>query len=326
MRILMMGTGPFAVPTFRWLLDSPHDVPALVTRPAPAKRPRRRTPENPMLREAQARDLPVLSPESINSPEAHEMLHPLAADLFVVCDYGQILSADTLSITPRGGINLHGSLLPKYRGAAPVNWAIYNGETETGVTVIHMTPRLDSGPMIAQRKTEIGPSETAVELERRLAQLGVEAVREAIDKLAAAAPGESLGDPQDKSQATKAPRLTKDDGLVDWSRPAHAIFNQVRALKPWPGTFSYLLRDDEPPARLILDGVTVVEAEAPPEAAAGEVVHVDKDKLLVATGAGLLSLERVQPAGKRVMTIDQWLRGHVVEAGDRFGDAQGEAV
>ncbi|MCH5374590.1 MAG: methionyl-tRNA formyltransferase [Planctomycetes bacterium] len=223
MRLLMMGTGPFAVPTFEWLLSSDHDVAALVTRPVSSPVGRRKGPANPMRDVAQARGVPVLDPQDVNAAEAIQRLRDLQTDLLVVCDYGQILSADTLGATPMGGINLHGSLLPEYRGAAPINWAIWEGRRETGVTVIHMTPRLDSGPCLTQLRTEIGGDEDAVSLEKRLARLGVEAVREALDLLVAWDRHGSIGKIQDRSRATRAPRLKKEDGRVDWNRTARQI-------------------------------------------------------------------------------------------------------
>ena len=180
MRLVMMGTGPFAVPTFRALLASPHEMLGLITRPDRPAHRREKTPANPMREVPRQNGLAVFEPQSINSPEAQAQLRQWAADLFVVCDYGQILSRETLSLARLGGINLHASLLPKYRGAAPINWAIYHGETETGVTVIHMTPQLDAGPCLVQHRTPIGPTETAPELEARLAELGTGAVLEAI--------------------------------------------------------------------------------------------------------------------------------------------------
>ncbi len=318
MRILMLGTGPFAVPTFRWLLASAHEVPALVTRPPRAARGGKLTPAGPMQAVAEEHGLPVLMPESINSPEGREAIARWQAELLVVCDYGQILSAETLGLTPRGGINLHGSLLPKYRGAAPVNWAVWNGDAETGVTVIHMTPRLDGGPIIAVRRTPIGSDETTPQLEERLSLLGVDAVRESIDLLASHPTDAVLGERQDQTLATKAPRLAKTDGEVDWNRTAQQIFNQVRALKPWPGTYSNLLRENQPPVRVILDQVSLVTGGVTTQAAAGEVVQVDKNSLHVATGAGILSLDIVQPAGKRAMAVGEWLRGCAVRVGERF--------
>lgn len=316
----MMGTGPFAVPTFESLLESKHDVAVLVTRPTPSVRSRGKAPRNPMREVAEARGIEVLSPDDVNSVAARKQLASLRPDLYVVCDYGQILSPDTLSIPPLGGINLHGSLLPKYRGAAPVHWAILNGDRETGVTVIHMTPKLDAGPSLTVQTTPIGESETTEELEPRLALLGVEPVRKAIAMLAAWDQSSPIGAPQDPALASRAPRLKKSDGAVDWARSATDIYNQFRALKPWPGTFTHLQRADGQSLRLLLDDIVVVERTAAEEATPGSVVVSDEKRLEVAAGDGVLSLRRVQPAGKRVMEIDEFLRGHPILEGSLLRD------
>jgi methionyl-tRNA formyltransferase len=317
MRLLMMGTGPFAVPTFASLLDSTHQVVALVARPVPPPKGRIASPPAPMRDLALARGVPILEPDDINAPASRQALAALDFQLLVACDYGQILSADTLAVSPLGGINLHASLLPKYRGAAPINWAIYQGDAETGVTVLHMTARLDSGPCLVQRRTPIGPDEDAVVLEKRLSEIGVDAVREALDMIARWDGQSLLGEVQDPLLATKAPRLKKTDGEISWNRTAAQIANQVRALKPWPGTFTTWPRAGGEAMRLILDRVSIVsaaQANAPP----GQVVLVDKSRLLVATGDGLLSLDRIKPAGKRSMDIGEFLRGHPMEIGDRL--------
>jgi methionyl-tRNA formyltransferase len=326
----MMATGPFAVPTFRALAEPPDrfQILALFTRPERPQHGRdKHQPAASLMRAlAEARELPIYSPESINAPESHEVLRRLAADLFVVCDYGQILSEETLALARLGGINLHGSLLPKYRGAAPVNWAIYHGETETGVTVIRMTARLDAGPCLVQVRTPIDQDETAGDLEPRLAALGAPAVLEAIELVASGESGSGI--PQDKQSATKAPRLTKADGLVDWSRTAAAIRSQVRALQPWPTTYAFWLRPEGDPLRLIFDQVAAADEEAvkvtllgrerPPP---GTVIAVDKDMLMILCGKGAILPQIVQPAGKRTMTVSEFLRGHSLRIGDRFGIA-----
>ena len=319
MRLVMLGTGPFAVPTFAALLDAGHDVPALVTRPTPPAKGREKGPLNPMRDLATSRRIPVLSPESINAPQTQEQLAELKPELLVVCDYGQILSSESLSVAPLGGINLHGSLLPKYRGAAPVHWAILNGDQETGVTVIHMTPRLDGGPILAVRRTPIGGDETMPELELRLAKVGIDAVVEAIARLQAWDRVSPVGMPQDPKLATKAPRLTKQDGVVDWSRSAQQIRNQVRALQPWPGTYTNWLRASGEPLRLILAQVRIADCGLRNEP--GEVIVTDGKQLTIATGDGGLSIEKLQPAGKRVMDASEFLRGYAVKTGDRFGSA-----
>jgi methionyl-tRNA formyltransferase len=319
MRILPLGTGPFAVPTFRWLLDSPHEVPALVTRPTQSAKGREKASLNPMRDLAEERGLEVYAPDSINTDESRQKLAAWQADLLVVCDYGQILSRETLAVAPLGGINLHGSLLPKYRGAAPVHWAIYNGDAETGLTVIHMTPRLDGGPCLAVRRMSISSNVTMPHLEQQLSYLGVEAVQEAIEKLSRWDRVSPIGEIQDQSQATKAPRLKKTDGAVDWTRSAEQIRNQIRAFKPWPATYTHWLRAGAEPLRILLDQVSVVEAPSAGMAQPGQVILSDGKQLIVATGSGSLSIHALQPAGKRVMDIAEFLRGYPVRAGDRFG-------
>ena len=317
----MMGTGPFAVPTFESLLGSQHDVAVLVTRPTPTVRSRSKPPRNPMREVAAARGMKVLSPADVNSEAAGKQLASLRPDLFVVCDYGQILSSATLSIPPLGGVNLHGSLLPRYRGAAPVHWAILNGDLETGVTVIHMTPKLDAGPILSLRSTPIGDSETTAELEPRLALLGVEPVHEAIRMLAAWDGTSPLGTRQSPALASRAPRLKKSDGEVDWTRSAADIYNQFRAMKPWPGTFTHWRQTKGQPLRLLLDDLAIVEGTAADGTAPGSVLVADGTRLEIATGDGVLRLLKVQPAGKRVMAADEFLRGHPIPLGDQLGDS-----
>ena len=177
MRLIMMGTGPFAAPTFRTLYDSPHEMAALATAPMRTHRGKEVAPPSSLRAIAAEHNTPILDPEDANSAESQARLAALRADLLVVCDYGQILAPKTLAVARCGGVNLHASLLPKYRGAAPIQWAIYHGETETGVTIIHMTPQLDAGPCIAQLRVPILPDETAGQLEPRLADAGAELMR-----------------------------------------------------------------------------------------------------------------------------------------------------
>ena len=329
MRIVVLGTGPFAVPMFESLIESRHAVAGLMTRPTPPAKGREKQPVNPMRELAGRRGVPVHSPASVNSEEGKEILRNLAPELLVVCDYGQILAADVLGVAPLGGINLHASLLPKYRGAAPIQWALLNGEDETGVTVIHMTPRLDSGPILAVRRTRIGNEETHPELEERLARLGVEPVHEAIELLSRWDRVGPIGQPQDPARASKAPRLKKEHGSVDWSRSAEQIRNQVRALKPWPGTFTFWRRPGHEPLRIIIDGVSVlalgIRAAAKVGAAGeagytpGEVVVSDGKQLIVATGDGGLGISQIAPAGKRHMRVEEFLRGYRIREGEILG-------
>jgi len=321
LKIVMMGTGPFAAPTFRAIYDSPHKVLALVTRPPRQLHGKTQAEVNPMRPIALERGTPVFEPESINTDAARAELAGYAPDLFVVCDYGQILAPATLAVARLGGINLHASLLPKYRGAAPINWALFFGETLTGVTVIHMTPRVDAGPAIAQQSTPIGSVETAVDLEPRLAALGAPLVLQAMEavSLGSAAPLE-----QDPKLASRAPRLKKSDGQIDWSRPAESIKNQIRAMQPWPKTYTFWPRPAGEPLRLIVEDAEVLapSPEAPsPEAPSGCIIEAGKDRLVVATGQGGLLIKSIQPSGKRVLTAGEFLRGYSLRPGQNFGNA-----
>ncbi len=315
MRLIMMGTGPFAVPTFQQLYAARHDVVLLVTKPLRSHRGKELEPVSPIRDIAHEHATPVFDPENINAPEAQKRMLVAGADLLVVCDYGHILGPETLATARLGGINLHGSLLPKYRGAAPINWAIYHGETVTGVTVIHMTPKVDAGPCIAQVEVSIGPDETAVELEPRLAEAGGWLVRRTID---AVVEGRLEALPQNPALASKAPRLKKTDGAIDWTRPAICLKNQVRALEPWPRTYTFWHRTNGEPMRMILGPLDVVESPAQPRAP-GTVLHAAGDRLVIAGGQGAVALRSIQLAGKRAMGVAELLRGHPIQPGERFG-------
>lgn len=315
MRLVMFGTGPFAAPMFRALYATPHTVAALITQPLRNARGKYAGAPNPMRVVATEHGTPILDPADVNTPESLAEIRRLAADLFVVADYGQILSDDLLAVARLGGINLHGSLLPKYRGAAPINWAIYRGDTEAGVTVIEMTPRVDAGPALAQASTPIGREETAPQLETRLAELGAPLIVQVIDDLAAGR-ANPLG--QDRALASGARRLRKTDGVIDWSRAAVAIKNQIRALEPWPKTYTYWHREGGAPLRLILGHVAVQPSEAT-ASASGTVLAAQGDELQIATGDGVLKILKIQPEGRRLLPAAEFLRGYPVRPGQRFG-------
>ncbi len=317
MRLILMGTGPFAVPTFDSLTRSQQEIVAVVTRPVPESRGRRKGPANPVRDLFASQPYPLLEPESVNDSAAIDALRQWQADLLVVCDFGQILAPDTLAAARLGGINLHGSLLPKYRGAAPINWAIWNGEPTTGVTVIHMSPRLDAGPCLVQLSTDIEPDENAGQLEQRLSVLGVDAVDRALQMLENWDGSSPLGAVQDPALATRAPRLSKKHGHVDWTESAQRISNQVRALSPWPGTYTQWHRA-KGDLRLILCRVSVAPDQwtaASQSAQPGQVLHCDEDQLIVATGHGALAIHEVQPAGKRALGVGEFLRGYPAQVG-----------
>jgi methionyl-tRNA formyltransferase len=313
MRIVMMGTGTFAEPTFQALLRSRHSVAGLVTNPdRPSGREREMTRHIKQI--AVEYGIPLFQPESVNTPEGVAGVQAWQPELLVVAAYGQILSDEVLNAAPRGGINVHASLLPKYRGAAPIAWAIHHGETQTGVTIIRMSTRLDAGDMLAQEAVSILPDETSGELESRLAPLGARLALEVIDRIEA---GTTQGIKQDPALVTRAPKLKKEHGAIDWTRRAEQVINQIRAMQPWPTAYTYWHRPDHPPMRLLVirAGIAVGEGSGRP----GTVVRVQDDALHIAAGTGLVSLLQVQPAGKRVMRIGEFLRGHRVHVGERFG-------
>jgi methionyl-tRNA formyltransferase len=319
MRLIMLGTGPFAVPTFRALYEAGHALAALVTAPVRMHRGKPVEPISSIRDIAREHGTAIFDPENVNAPESVERLRSYGVDLLVACDYGQILSSDALAAARLGGVNLHAALLPKYRGAAPINWAVYHGETETGVTVIHMTPKLDAGPCIAQARTWIDAEETAGELEVRLAELGAPLVCEAIEGLGS---GRVKPLPQDPKLTCRAPRLKKTDGRIDWTRTALAIKNQIRAMEPWPKSYTFWRRAQGSAVRLILGPVEVIEVGMK-NVVPGMVLEAHGERLTIAAGHDAVAPRSIQPAGKRAMGIGEFLRGHAVRVGDVFGDEGG---
>jgi len=315
LRLVMMGTGDFAVPTFQSLYDTPHQVVGLFTQPDRTGRGHHRNLQNPMKELAQRHETAVFQPEKINTPESLADLRGLAADLFVVAAYGQILSRELLSIPRLGSINVHASLLPRYRGAAPVALAILNGESETGVSIIQVVSQLDAGPIFDVARTPIGPAETAGELEDRLSRLAVELVPGVIEKIAS---GSVSPVPQDEALATRAPKLTKQMGAIDWTKSAAQVDWQIRAMQPWPNPYTFLHAAGKPPQRLLILGVRPV-AGSHYDAAPGTPTTVERDRLVVQTGQGAVEVLRIQPEGKRSMTVAEFLRGRLVTPNDKFG-------
>jgi len=327
MRLVMMGTGTFAEPTFEALLRSGHEVVGLVTQPehtGGSVRGSTRRAEPGMKLLAERHRVPVFQPENVNTPEGVAGVGAFRPDLLVVAAYGQILSRDVLAVPPQGGINVHASLLPKYRGAAPIAWAIYHGETQTGVTIIKMSVSLDAGDMLAQEALDIGPEETAGEVEARLAPLGAKLALRVIEQIAA---GTARGTPQDKSQATKAPKLKKEHGLIDWTRTAEQICNHIRAMQPWPTAYTFLHRGGQPSLRLIIARANAFPVRYDPSVPVGSVFTDPRfpGSLFVRAGevhpeeASVLEVTELQPAGKRRMSSVEFLRGHSIKEGYRFG-------
>ena len=308
LRVVFFGTPGFAVPTLDGLLTSVHDVVAVVTQPDRPRGRGYRQSDAPVKRRAAQAGVPVLQPGTLKDQDFLEAMSAVRPDLGVVAAYGKILPEQLLAIPTQGMINVHASLLPKYRGAAPIHRAIANGETETGVTIMRVVKALDAGPMLATVRRPVGNDETSIDVERDLAELGARLLVETVDRLAA---GSAQEVPQDDSLATYAPRLTRDDGAIDWSQSAPTIHNLVRAMQPWPMAYSYLGRK-----RLIVfrSSHSPAAVAAPP----GTVVIARGDELQVATGGGTLLVRELQAEGKRRMTAREFLAGHHVAPGERF--------
>ncbi|QDU64246.1 Methionyl-tRNA formyltransferase [Planctomycetes bacterium Pan216] len=315
MRIAYMGNGPFAVPALESLHASPHEVVQVVARPDRPRGKSQRIEPGPVALTATTLGLSLAQPDDVNAESFVEELANLAPDLLVVADFGQILRQRCLDAASKGGINIHASLLPSYRGAAPIAWAIYHGESETGVTIIQMSRRLDSGGILAMERTPIASEETAGELEVRLAQMGATLACKVTDALQ---DGTISATEQNDSQASLAPKLTKDDGKIDWNRTARQLHDQTRALDPWPGCFTHWVRPEGAPVRMKLLSVDVADPSGAPSAVPGTVVEAEGGKLIIATGTGTLSIARLQPAGKKPLDTASFLRGHRVRPGDQF--------
>jgi methionyl-tRNA formyltransferase len=251
----------------------------------------------------------------INTPESLAELRSLEADLFVVAAYGQILSTELLSIPRLGAINVHASLLPRYRGAAPINYAILNGDAETGVSIIQILPRLDAGPILAVARTPIGPKENAGQLEERLARLAVDLLPGVIDQVATGALQPVL---QTDALVTRAPKLTKQMGAIDWTRSAAEIDWHIRALQPWPNPYTYLHAEGKPPQRMLILDVQPLESGSP-GTAPGVSISTEPSRLIVQAGEGAVEILEIQPDGKRRMKVADFLRGRPITGNDRFG-------
>ncbi|MEO5864218.1 MAG: methionyl-tRNA formyltransferase [Nitrospiraceae bacterium] len=310
MRLVFMGTPDFAAASLEALLKSDDSVVGIVTQPdRPKGRGQILTP-SPVKLLAQRQQIPLLQPLKMKDPE---FLHALAGwepDLIVVAAFGRILPPVILSLPSRGCINVHGSLLPKYRGAGPIQWAILNGETETGITTMLMDEGMDTGAILFQEAISITPDDTAGTLSPRLAELGGRVLVETIARLKA---GTLVPRPQDDSQATLAPLLKKEDGVIDWALPASALANRVRGLSPWPGAYTTVVGGDR---------WTIWRAQALPGPATkppGVIVAITNEAVHVATGEGVLAVMELQPANSRRMAVSQYMAGHPVAVGLQLG-------
>jgi methionyl-tRNA formyltransferase len=311
MRLVFCGTPQFAVPTLEAVREAGHAVVLVVTQPDRPIGRDQKLQAPPVKQAALARSIPVVQPEKIkNNPEFREQLEAIAPEAILVVAYGRIIPQWMLDLPRHGNINLHGSLLPKYRGAAPIQWAVANGETVTGVTTMRLDAGLDTGPMLLAQAIPIGEEETSVDVYEDLAEVGAQLMVETLRRLEA---GELFPTQQDHTLATHAPILTREDGRIDFSRSVKQIHDRWRGFQPWPGAFT-LFRGK----KMIAHRLHPVEHTEPIEPG---MIHLHEGRLLVGCGAGtVLELDEVQLEGKRRMSAAELLRGYQINSGERLGE------
>lgn len=309
LRVVFFGTPAFAVPTLDALLASAHTVVGVVSQPDRPKGRGQKLVFGPVKQRALDAGLPVLQPDTLKDPAFLQALAAWDADLGVVAAYGRIIPEVVIGMPRYGLINVHASLLPKYRGAAPIQRAVMAGDAETGVTIMRIVKALDAGAMFAKVVRPIGPDATSDEVDADLAHAGAQLLVQVVDAIAA---GTAHEEPQDETLATYAPKIERHEGLVDWTRPARAIHNQVRGLMPWPRAWTSLEG-----ARLILTRTAVARADTGDEP--GTIVEAQGDRLIASTGDGTLQILTLQPEGRRVLSAREYLAGRPVRAGTQFG-------
>ncbi|MDL1955813.1 MAG: methionyl-tRNA formyltransferase [Candidatus Desulfofervidus auxilii] len=311
MKIIFFGSPEFAIPSFKALIETKEDeVIGVVTQPdRPKGRGRKLTPP-PIKIIAQQYNLPVYQPETVKDDNFINLVKTLAPDLLVVVAFGQILPKALLSIPPHGAINVHPSLLPKYRGAAPIQWAIINGETITGVSIVRITPRLDSGDILLQKAVPIGPEETAGELHDVLAKLGAELLLEAIRGLKKST---LTSIPQDERLASYAPKLKKEDGLIDWAASAKKIACLIRGLDPVPGAYTYL------DGKLLKLFRPKVIPFTPKDTPPGTIIEAKPEGIQIVTGEGILLVKEIQLEGRKRLAVSEFIKGYPKLVGKKLG-------
>ena len=302
-----MGTPDFAVPSLKKLIEKGYDVKLVITQPdRPAGRGKKLTPP-PVKVVAEELGIPVYQPERVkDNEELREKLLSINPDLIVVAAYGKILPEWLLNIPEYGTVNVHASLLPKYRGASPIQWALLNGEEETGVTIMKVIPELDAGDIISQRRVKIEREDNAKTLHDKLAEVGAELLVETIPLYVS---GKLKPVPQNEEEATYCPQIKKEMGEIDWTRSSREIFNQIRAFTPWPSAYTTFRGK-----RVKILKAEPVEGSGKP----GEVIEAGRE-LIVATGKGALRVERLRPEGRKEISGEEFARGYRVKPGDLFG-------
>ncbi len=309
-RVIFMGSAGFAVPSLDALARAGYTLPLVVTRQDKPSGRGLEVSETPVKKRAVELGLPLFQPRTLRDPDVHRALRDAAPDVIVVAAYGRILPPEVLGIPPRGCVNVHGSLLPRYRGAAPIQWAVIRGDEQTGVTLMRMDEGLDTGPILATRAMPIARDDTAATVFDRLAVLGAALLAEG---LPAVLDGSAVAVPQDETLACLAPILKKEDGVIDWSRTSRQVADHVRGVEPWPGAVTFT------PSGLRLRVFPFVERAIGTRGAPGEILQIDGDGMVVRVGDGAVLVREVQPAGSRRMAPRDLAAGRRVRVGDVLG-------
>ncbi len=307
MKLVFFGTPDFAVPALEALVRTRHDIAVVVTQPDRPKGRGLKTVPSPVKRLAHKHGLETLQPDRASTPEFVQKIRTIAPDLVVVVAYGEILGRELLEVPKHGAVNLHASLLPRYRGSSPIQAAILNGDATTGVTVIRMDEGMDTGDILAQAEVSIGDNDTAGTLHDTLARVGADVLTETVDRIES---GTVTAGPQEHQLATYTKRLRKDDGVINWNMPTEKLYNFVRAMNPWP-----LAHTQGGRFRIWMTSVPSDQME---RAEPATVVRADERGLFVATSDGAIKIEQIQVAGRKPMSSSEFLRGHPLRVGEKF--------
>lgn len=307
-KIVFMGTPEFASPSLEALIKADFDVKLVVSQEDRKRGRGKKLQYTPVKETALKYDIEVFQPKNINSQESIEKLKSIDTDYFVVAAYGQILTKDIIEIPKKDILNVHSSLLPKYRGAAPINWAIINGESETGVTIMEIEEGLDTGDMIISESIKIKPEDNASTIHDKLKDLGGKLIVRAIKGLEN---GTLTKKEQDDNKSSYAPMLSRDDGKIDWSKSSQEIFNHIRGMTPWPSAFTKYMDENIKIHKISLESNEILGE-------IGEIINIDEEYIYIQTGDGIVKVEELQFPNKRKMATGDYLRGHEIKIGEIF--------
>jgi len=312
MNIVFLGSGRFAIESLNALLDSMHNLRLIITQPAQRAGRGRQNRLTPVAAWAEGKAVPCIEAENINNDGLIERIRQFEPDVVVVAAFGQIIGNDLIALPSKAIINIHASLLPKYRGAGPINWAIINGENKTGVSIITVVKKMDAGDILAQKETDIEPDETAGQLHDKLAEIAAPLLLETLNQISA---GTATYTPQDHSKATFAPKLKKSDGFLDFVEPAEVLHRKIRGFWPWPGaSATYLSTKTKKPQRVTIATAKVVAAANQTGRPPGTL----DNNLNVTCGQGSLKITQIKPAGSSLMSFDAFVNGRLTQPGDTF--------